>query len=154
MKMNLERLRRGALKFLIMDALHHKPMHAYEIMKTIEGKFNGVYKPSPGSLYPVLKNLINEGLVKVEEHDGKKVYSLTDEGFKKWAETKANVKSVFSTPVDYRKLVSMLFDISLVLYSYREKMVNEKVYDEVSSVLMECRAKIERILESQSSESK
>ncbi|ABP94740.1 MULTISPECIES: PadR family transcriptional regulator [Metallosphaera] len=154
MKMNLERLRRGALKFLIMDALHHKPMHAYEIMKTIEGKFNGVYKPSPGSLYPVLKNLIREGLVKVEERDGKKVYSLTDEGLKKWTEAKANINSILSTPVDYKKLVSMLFDISLVLYSYRDKMFDEKVYNQVSSALLECRAKIERILESQSNESR
>ncbi|MEM2663238.1 MAG: PadR family transcriptional regulator, partial [Metallosphaera sp.] len=116
--------------------------------------FNGVYKPSPGSLYPVLKNLIREGLVKVEERDGKKVYSLTDEGLKKWTEAKANINSILSTPVDYKKLVSMLFDISLVLYSYRDKMFDEKVYNQVSSALLECRAKIERILESQSNESR
>ncbi|AWR98777.1 PadR family transcriptional regulator [Metallosphaera hakonensis] len=152
MRMNIERLRRGALRFLILDALNKKPMHAYEIMKTIEIKFNGVYKPSPGSLYPVLKSLIKEDLVKVEIIDEKKVYSLTEKGRDAWGEAKSNMKSLFSRSVNYRKLLNSLFDISLVLYTYRDILTREETFEQINSVLEDCRAKIEEILGSHNSD--
>ncbi|MEL9970115.1 MAG: PadR family transcriptional regulator [Metallosphaera sp.] len=151
MKMNLERLRRGVLRFLILDALNLRPMHVYEIMKTIETRFNGVYKPSPGSIYPVLKSLIKEGSVTVVEKDGKKVYKLTEDGEQKWAEAKAHVKHFFSN-TNYRRLASELFDLSLVLYNYRSKLEKPEVFHDVDLVLMECRKKIEMILEDHNKE--
>ncbi|QKR00355.1 PadR family transcriptional regulator [Metallosphaera tengchongensis] len=153
MKMNIERLRRGALKMLILDALVGKPMHVYEIMKSIEKKFNGVYKPSPGSIYPVLKTLIGEGLVEVKEVNGRKVYEITQLGREKWEKGKSEIKSVFSSNSGYRRVISSLFDMSLVIYNYKDKLADQEVYDKINAILMECRTKLEETLEARSSSS-
>ena len=71
---------RGDLKFVILRLVSEQPMHGYEVMKALEKESGGYYRPSPGSVYPTLQLLEDEGYVTVEEKDGKKVYSITDEG--------------------------------------------------------------------------
>jgi len=69
---------RGMLSFLIMFILSKKPMHGQEIAKELE-KRKGE-KPSPGTIYPALKQLREAGMIK-EKKEGKTItYSLTDEG--------------------------------------------------------------------------
>ncbi len=70
----------GEVKFIILRLLKDKPMHGYEVMKALEEKMAGTYSPSPGTVYPTLQMLEDEGLVRVEEVDGKKVYHVTPEG--------------------------------------------------------------------------
>ena len=55
-------------------------MHGYQIIHEIEERSGGSWKPSPGSVYPTLQLLADEGLVQVEESNGRKTYSLTDAG--------------------------------------------------------------------------
>jgi DNA-binding PadR family transcriptional regulator len=57
-----------------------KAMHGYEVMQALEEESCGVYKPSPGSVYPTLQMLEDEGLVRSREEEGKKVYEITEEG--------------------------------------------------------------------------
>ena len=71
---------RGDLKFVILRLVSRTPMHGYEVMKALEKESRGYYRPSPGSVYPTLQMLEDEGYLTVEEKDGKKVYSITDEG--------------------------------------------------------------------------
>jgi DNA-binding PadR family transcriptional regulator len=71
---------RGDLKFVILRLISAKAMHGYEVMQALEEESCGVYKPSPGSVYPTLQMLEDEGLVRSREEDGKKVYEITDEG--------------------------------------------------------------------------
>jgi len=71
---------RGDLKFVILRLVSEKPMHGYEVMQALEEEACGVYKPSPGSVYPTLQMLEDEGMVRSKEEDGKKVYEITDEG--------------------------------------------------------------------------
>jgi DNA-binding PadR family transcriptional regulator len=52
----------------------------YDVMKELEQRSGGMWRPSPGSIYPTLQLLEEEGLLKGEEHDGKRVYSITDAG--------------------------------------------------------------------------
>lgn len=70
----------GEVKFIILRLLKEKPMHGYEVMKALEEKMAGTYSPSPGTVYPTLQLLEDEGFVRVEEVDGKKVYHVTPEG--------------------------------------------------------------------------
>ena len=58
-------------------------MHGYQIIHEIEERSGGAWKPSPGSEYPTLQLLADEGLISAEESNGRKTYSLTDEGKKK-----------------------------------------------------------------------
>jgi DNA-binding PadR family transcriptional regulator len=55
-------------------------MHGYEMMKALEERSHGFYTPSAGSIYPTLQMLEDRGLVSVAEVEGKKVYSITEEG--------------------------------------------------------------------------
>jgi len=71
---------RGDLKFAILRLIADKPMHGYEVMQALEEESGGGYKPSPGSIYPTLQMLEDEGLLKSREEDGKKTYEITEEG--------------------------------------------------------------------------
>jgi DNA-binding PadR family transcriptional regulator len=55
-------------------------MHGYEMMQALEEESGGAYKPSPGSVYPTLQMLEDEGLLRCREEDGKKIYEITDAG--------------------------------------------------------------------------
>ncbi|MDT7900817.1 MAG: PadR family transcriptional regulator [Acidianus sp.] len=145
MKMNLERLRKGTLKLLILEALNDKPMHAYEIIKSIEKKFHGIYKPSPGSLYPVLKQLIGSGMITVEEKDDKKIYIITDKGKEAFNKMKTEMKNVFTKNNQYRKLVNQLFEIGLIIYNFRDKL-SEEDYEKINNIINGCKNEIEDLL--------
>src|SRR5687767_9912562 len=75
------RMRRGDIKYLLLEILKEGPRHGYEIITGLEGRFRG-YRPSPGSVYPTLQMLEEGGFVTSEEMDGKKVYTITDAGLK------------------------------------------------------------------------
>ena len=74
------RMRRGDVRFAVIDVLADAPMHGYEIIRTLEERSGGRWRPSPGSVYPTLQLLADEGLVTAEDVDGRRVYSLTDAG--------------------------------------------------------------------------
>ncbi len=71
---------RGDLKYVILKLLSKKPMHGYEVMRALEAESGGCYSASPGSVYPTLQMLEDQGYVSSEEQEGKKVYSITEEG--------------------------------------------------------------------------
>jgi DNA-binding PadR family transcriptional regulator len=71
---------RGDLKFVILRLISEKPMHGYEVMQALEEESGGWYKASPGSVYPTLQMLEDEGYVQSTEEDGKKTYEITDAG--------------------------------------------------------------------------
>ena len=72
--------RRGDVRTAVLAVLEDKPMHGYDVIRELEERSGGTWRPSPGSIYPTLQMLEDEGLVTGEEQDGKKVYSLTDQG--------------------------------------------------------------------------
>jgi len=73
---------RGLLRFLVLKLLMEKPMSGAEIVKEIEQETDGRWKPSPGSIYPLLASLQDEGytIESPTEESGMKQYRLTDEG--------------------------------------------------------------------------
>jgi DNA-binding PadR family transcriptional regulator len=74
------RMGRGDVRAAVLALLAEKPMHGYQIIHEIEERSDGAWKPSPGSVYPTLQLLADEGLIGAEESNGRKTYSLTDEG--------------------------------------------------------------------------
>lgn len=71
---------RGDLKYMILRLLEEKPMHGYEVMQRLEEESGGFYSASPGSVYPVLQMLQDEGHLSSSEVEGKRVYTLTASG--------------------------------------------------------------------------
>jgi DNA-binding PadR family transcriptional regulator len=70
----------GELRLVVLALIAEGPRHGYEIIKAIEERLAGSYSPSPGVIYPTLTLLQELGHATVEEIDGKKRYSITDEG--------------------------------------------------------------------------
>jgi DNA-binding PadR family transcriptional regulator len=73
---------KGALRFVVLDLLTVKPAHGYEIIRSLEERSQGFYTPSPGSIYPTLQLLQDQGYVTSAESEGKKTYTITDKGRK------------------------------------------------------------------------
>lgn len=74
------RMGRGDVRAAVIALLAEKPMHGYQLIHEIEQRSGGAWKPSPGSVYPTLQLLADEGLISAEESNGRKTYSLTPEG--------------------------------------------------------------------------
>ncbi len=71
---------KGDLKYVILDLLRENPSHGYEIIRKLEDRFRGMYVPSAGAVYPTLQMLEDLGYVTVAQQDGKKVYTITEQG--------------------------------------------------------------------------
>jgi DNA-binding PadR family transcriptional regulator len=72
--------RHGRLRLYLLKLLDESPRHGYEVIRLLQDRFMGVYAPSPGTIYPRLARLEEEGLVTHDEADGRKVYRITDKG--------------------------------------------------------------------------
>ena len=73
-------MRRGDIRTALLTALQDGPGHGYELMGRMGERTGGRWRPSPGSVYPTLAALQDEGLVTSAETDGKRVFSLTETG--------------------------------------------------------------------------
>ena len=74
------RMGRGDVRAAVLALLAERPMHGYQIIHEIEERSGGSWKPSPGSVYPTLQLLNDEGLISAEESNGRKTYALTEAG--------------------------------------------------------------------------
>lgn len=72
----------GGLRFVLLQLISQKPSHGYELIKLIEDRLGGSYSPSPGTVYPTLTLLEEQGYLKGESADagGRKSYAITDAG--------------------------------------------------------------------------
>lgn len=87
-------LERGDIRLLILDSLDKSPKHGYQIMTSISEMFHGLYKPSPGVVYPTLQALTEEGLIGYEEIGKKKVYSPTKNGKKELKDNRKRLDGI------------------------------------------------------------
>ncbi len=71
---------KGDLKYVLLDLIKEKPRHGYEIIRALEEQSRGMYAPSAGVIYPTLQMLEEMGYASSDQMDGKKVYSITEEG--------------------------------------------------------------------------
>jgi DNA-binding PadR family transcriptional regulator len=74
------RARRGNVRAAILALLAERPMHGYEMIQELTNRTGGVWRPSPGSVYPALQMLEDEGLISSQEAEGKRLFSLTEAG--------------------------------------------------------------------------
>jgi DNA-binding PadR family transcriptional regulator len=71
---------KGEVRAAVLALLAERPMHGYQIIREIEERSGGSWKPSAGSVYPTLQLLADEGSISAEESNGRKIYSLTEAG--------------------------------------------------------------------------
>jgi DNA-binding PadR family transcriptional regulator len=72
--------RRGDVRNALLALLAERPMHGYEMIQELDERTGGIWKPSPGSVYPTLQMLEDEGLITSDQTGGRRLFTLTDEG--------------------------------------------------------------------------
>jgi DNA-binding PadR family transcriptional regulator len=90
-----KRFRLGDVRAAVLVLLAEQPMHGYQIIQEIAERSGGLWQPSPGSIYPVLQQLEDEGLVLIEQTEGRKVATLTEAGRAYVEENRAELEEVW-----------------------------------------------------------
>jgi DNA-binding PadR family transcriptional regulator len=70
----------GFLKLAILKMVSQRPLHGYALMKEIERMSEGTWRPSPGSIYPALQELLRYGYITQEQEGRKRIYKITPQG--------------------------------------------------------------------------
>jgi DNA-binding PadR family transcriptional regulator len=90
-------LEHGDLRFVLLALIEAQPRHGYDLIKALEEKTGGAYRPSPGVVYPTLSLLEDEGFVRPSPGEtSRKLYEITDAGRAALAENRQNVDAVFA----------------------------------------------------------
>ncbi len=71
---------RGDVRAALLALLAERPMHGYEMIQELDSRTGGIWRPSPGSVYPTLQMLEDEGLITSDKSEGRKRFTLTDGG--------------------------------------------------------------------------
>ena len=91
------RTSRGDIRAAVLALVAEEPRHGYEIIQEIGRRTGGVWHPSPGSVYPTLSQLEDEGLVRVEQSEGRRVVHLTEEGTRYVDEHREELDAVWNS---------------------------------------------------------
>jgi DNA-binding PadR family transcriptional regulator len=146
--------RKGDFKFVILELLKDKPHYGYEIIRELEERFQGMYTPSPGIVYPTLQYLEELGYVTSELQEGKKVYTITEAG-RKFLEEKGAGREEFKDRMkdwfeggmrhELRDLIHEMRRLGWLLRQYGRKVSVEKMR-QAREVLAKASRDIEEIL--------
>jgi DNA-binding PadR family transcriptional regulator len=145
------RVRRGDVRAAALSLLAEGPRNGYQIIQEISERTDGVWRPSPGSVYPALQQLEDEGLIQPETGEsGRKAFALTDEG-RSYTESHADelaaswdavTGSVDDSEVELRQLIrQVLMAVSQVSQAGSAAQVKQ-----AGQVLTDTRRSLYRIL--------
>lgn len=150
---------KGDIKYLVLDLLKEKSRYGYEIIKELEDKFQGFYTPSPGSVYPTLQWFEEMGYVTSSSQDGKKIYTITDEG-RKFLEERAEPAGEVRRHMkawcngwsdeakgEFREAMHAFGDLGRTLGLKARKVSKEKL-SKIREVISKATSEIEDILKS------
>jgi DNA-binding PadR family transcriptional regulator len=131
---------KGLLRYYILHKIAQKPIHGYEIIQDIDSKTEGAWRPGAGSLYPILKKLVVEGLIKAEpepsEEATRRVYQITTKGIESLAHAKemftnfqqrfGSLRRLFIELVDPENIATFFVDGSNRQFQMAREMLESK----------------------------
>jgi DNA-binding PadR family transcriptional regulator len=136
----------------ILALLAEEPRNGYQIMQELSERSGGAWRPSPGSIYPALQQLEDEGLVVAEESDGRKAYALTDAGREEVAartEEQAPWDAVSESAVDgVMELTDLIWQLGAAAMQVAHAGDKAQL-DEAKKILSDARKAVYKILASE-----
>lgn len=94
-------LEHGDLRFILLALIEEQPRHGYDLIKALEERTGGAYRPSPGVVYPTLSLLEDEGFIRPATGDSaRKLYEITEAGREALAQNRSSVEAVFARMAD------------------------------------------------------
>ena len=144
------RARRGDVRTALLVLLSEEPRNGYQLMQAIEERSDGAWRPSPGSVYPTLQQLEDEGLVAATERDGQRVFELTAAGSERVAERPADAPAPWeaatgSAADGARELMKLVRDIATAATQV-VRAGDEQQVGQARRVLAEAHRSLYRIL--------
>jgi DNA-binding PadR family transcriptional regulator len=143
-------MRRGDVRGAILLLVEEEPRNGYQVMQELEQRSDGAWRPSPGSVYPALQLLADEGLIAGQTQDGGTVYSLTDAGRTHLDENRERIGTPWEQAGagisdDVRSLGRGLRDVAMAT---RQVMTtgNEEYAKAAAEILADARKKLYGIL--------
>ena len=153
-----QRAGRGDVRSAILALLAEEPRHGYQIIQDITERSGGQWRPSPGSVYPALSALQDEGLVDDEKLEGRRVFSLTGAGLDHVASRREELAGVFDAfaaeeePDDVTDLRQLLFGVGGAAVQVLSTGTPEQV-GAARKVLLTARRDLYRLLADEADES-
>lgn len=143
------RRRRGDVRTALLMLLAEEPRNGYQLMQTIEERSGGRWRPSPGSVYPTLSQLEDEGLIRGVERDGAKLFELTDQGRERLGESKTDpapwAEEDDPDAPDLHKMASLIIQIGKAAWQVAQEG-DERQTEQAYQTLAETRRALYRIL--------
>jgi DNA-binding PadR family transcriptional regulator len=143
------RKRRGDVRVALLLLLAEEPRNGYQLMQTIEDRSGGRWRPSPGSVYPALAQLEDEGYIRATERDGTKLFEITDAGRQHIGERgdtappwESDDEEAFAPLADLRALVGQIHVAAMQV----AQAGDERQLERASETLAETRRALYRIL--------
>ena len=147
-------LEHGDLRFVILALLKDKPSHGYELIRALEERTGGAYRPSPGAIYPTLSMLEDEGFARpAGEEGGRKAFEITEAGLDALERNKTGVDAVFarldeageSSPRSSPRVARAMQNLAMALrMSLQGEKADEAKLDAIVAAIDEAVAKIEK----------
>lgn len=142
--------RRGDIRTAVLLLLAEEPRNGYSIMQELEQRSGGIWRPSPGSVYPALSQLEDEGVIRSEERDGRKVFVLTEAGREQLAQRPADAPAPWDTLVggvsnEVRDVMGQLREVAAAA-AMLARTAGEPQLAEAKKVLSEARRALYGIL--------
>jgi DNA-binding PadR family transcriptional regulator len=149
-----KRFRNGDVRAAVLVLLAEQPMHGYQIIQEIAERTGALWQPSPGSIYPVLQQLEDEGLILIEQTEGRKVANLTEAGRayveENWAKLEEVWNALTNNNVDESRQEKRNLFVTLKLIGVAAKQVakvgTDKQLAEARKVLADTRRRLYLIL--------
>jgi DNA-binding PadR family transcriptional regulator len=144
------RASRGDVRTAALLLLAEEPRNGYQIMQELEERSEGLWRPSPGSVYPALQQLEDEQLIRSEETDGRRLYHLTDAGRAYVADRPDDQPAPWETFADtlsdqHAETGALMRDVAMAFVQVLHAG-NEAQVAEAGKVLAETRRSLYRIL--------
>jgi DNA-binding PadR family transcriptional regulator len=144
------RARRGDVRAAILALLAEEPRNGYQIIQELAERTQGLWKPSPGAVYPALSQLEDEGLARAQEIDGKRAFALTDEGQAHVADNAETIgkpwekvtEGAGESEMALREHIPQLLQAVMMV----AKTGSPEQVDEVKKILTETRRAVYRVL--------
>lgn len=146
---------KGDLKYVILDLLKEKPRYGYEIIRALEERSHGFYKPSAGVVYPTLQMMEEMGYASATEKDGKRVYTITEEGLEFLEERSDSADEIRShmkhhwNPKNFGPMGDIMGEVAKLgkFVGPRLRNANPEQLKRISELISEFRREIEAVLE-------
>jgi DNA-binding PadR family transcriptional regulator len=156
------RFERGDLRYVVLEQLAERPAHGYEVIRALEGRFHGFYSPSPGVVYPTLQWLEDLGYVTVAAADGRRIFTITEEGRTFLADGRARLAEIdervaaWMGPMDHQEYRAVIEgirqDLEGMSRALREILMDMARLRRMRAITQSAGQQIQRLLAEQQSE--